>query len=157
MKLNSQVTCRKARIEDLSTIVRFQLAMASETENLKLDHAICTQGVSAVFKNSHLGEYYIAENHGQVVGSMLIIPEWSDWRNGVVLWIHSVYVIPEERKSGVFKALYETIQKVGSTRDDFRGLRLYVDKRNTAAQAVYQKLGMSNHHYELYEWMRGSS
>jgi GNAT superfamily N-acetyltransferase len=157
MQIDSQVTCRGARSEDLIAIVGFQIAMALETEGLQLDQAICTQGVSAVFKNPHLGAYYVAENNHRIVGCMLIMPEWSDWRNGVVWWIHSVYVIPQERKSGVFKALYEMIQEVGQARDDFRGLRLYVDKRNAGAQSVYQKLGMSNHHYELYEWMRGSS
>ena len=36
-----------------------------------------------------------------------------------------------------------------------RGLRLYVDKRNQAAARVYEKLGMTREHYDLFEWLEG--
>jgi RimJ/RimL family protein N-acetyltransferase len=29
-----------------------------------------------------------------------------------------------------------------------------VDKRNKSAQEVYEKLGMSKEHYELFEWLK---
>jgi RimJ/RimL family protein N-acetyltransferase len=32
---------------------------------------------------------------------------------------------------------------------------LYVEKRNAAAQKVYERLGMSREHYEMFEWMKG--
>ena len=34
------------------------------------------------------------------------------------------------------------------------GLRLYVDRQNKSAQKIYEKLGMSRDHYELYEWLK---
>jgi GNAT superfamily N-acetyltransferase len=151
-----KITCREAQSSDLGRIVEFQLAMALETEGLCLDAETCNKGVHAVVQNPYLGKYYVAEIGEHVIGSLLIIPEWSDWRNGVVWWIHSVYVMPNERGQGVFSEFYRMIQEEGKKRDDFRGLRLYVDKRNVRAQKVYQKLGMSNHHYELYEWMRNT-
>jgi GNAT superfamily N-acetyltransferase len=143
---------REANLEDQSKIVSFQIEMAMESESLRLDLKTCTLGVNAVFKNPHLGTYYVAEQDQEVIASLLVIPEWSDWRNGSVWWIHSVYVIPEARRNGVFSNFYEFIQRVGQVRD-IRGLRLYVDKGNTSAQAVYKKLGMTNHHYDLYETM----
>ena len=33
------------------------------------------------------------------------------------------------------------------------GLRLYVDKTNRVAQQVYDALGMTAEHYDLYEWL----
>ena len=152
LEINYKV--REANVEDQSKIVRFQLEMAFESENLRLDFETCTQGVNAVFKNPHLGSYYIAEDEREVVASLLVIPEWSDWRNGMVWWIHSVYVVPSARRSGVFSKLYKFIQLRGQSCANIRGLRLYVDKGNTSAQTVYKKLGMNNHHYDLYEWMR---
>jgi GNAT superfamily N-acetyltransferase len=151
-----KINCREAHSLDLGTIVEFQLAMALETEDLRLDAETCNKGVNAVFQNPALGKYYVAEKEERVIGSLLIIPEWSDWRNGVVWWMHSVFVVPNERGQGVFSEFYRVIQEEGEKREDFRGLRLYVDKRNVQAQKVYQKLGMSNHHYELYEWMRNT-
>jgi GNAT superfamily N-acetyltransferase len=144
---------RAAKAEDQSKIVKFQLDMAFESESLQLDFETCTQGVRAVFENPHFGTYYVGETDQEVIASLLIIPEWSDWRNGVVWWIHSVYVVPAARRSGVFSNFYKFIQNQGRTCANIRGLRLYVDKRNTAAQAVYKKLGMTDHHYELYEQM----
>lgn len=50
--------------------------------------------------------------------------------------------------------MYEHIkEKVIDENTDFRGIRLYVDKTNDIAQKVYKRLGMENHHYEMFEWM----
>ena len=154
--MKPEATFRAARNDDQSTIVSFQMAMALETENLRLDLDTCTNGVRAIFEKPHHGKYYVAEQGDTVIGSILIIPEWSDWRNGDVWWIHSVYLIPSERGNKVFSSFYRFIQNLALADKTVRGLRLYVDKTNHSAQKVYKKLGMSNHHYELYEWMVGN-
>ena len=154
MENKIEVSCRLGRPEDAKVIVEFQQALAWESENLRLDPETCKKGVQAVFERPHLGQYYIAEFQEKKVGSLLIIPEWSDWRNGMVWWIHSVYVIPTHRKQGVFTQLYRMLQVKGEATEEFRGLRHYVDKTNTRAQTVYRNLGMTNHHYELFEKMR---
>jgi GNAT superfamily N-acetyltransferase len=128
--------------------------MASETENLKLDLTTVQAGVSAVLDDPAKGKYWLAELEGKVVGCLLTIPEWSDWRNGTVLWIHSVYVEPSFRKIGIFKNLYSFLKTMVESSPEFRGLRLYVDRTNLPAQSVYQRLGMSSDHYLLYEWMK---
>ncbi len=145
---------REAIPSDAAFIVDFQLKMAFETENLKLTKSIVELGVKAVFDDNSKGRYYVAEVDGNIVGSLLTTYEWSDWRNGNVLWIQSVYILKDFRARGIFKELYTYIkEKVTSNSNDFRGIRLYVDKTNEAAQKVYDKLGMENHHYEMYEWM----
>lgn len=145
---------RDANPADAPHIVEYQLKMALETENLELTKSVVELGVEAVFNDNSKGAYYVAEIDGRVVGSLLITYEWSDWRNGQVLWIQSVYVLKEFRGQGVFKKLYAYIkEKVSDPGNDFRGIRLYVDKTNNDAQKVYEKLGMENHHYEMYEWM----
>ena len=147
---------RLATKEDHTTIVEFQLQMAWETEKLKLDAKTCCQGVAEIFESPHRGTYFVAEKDGKVIGSLLIIPEWSDWRNGEVWWIHSVFVIPSERGKGIFSAFYQFIQTRCHNEKNVRGLRLYVEKNNIKAQSVYRKVGMTNHHYDLYEWMTNS-
>jgi len=145
---------RLAKLNDAAVIVDFQLAMALETEGYKLDRPICEKGVQGVFEKPARGTYYVAESAGHVVASTLIIPEWSDWRNGEVWWIHSVYVRPELRGQGVFAGLYRYIQGEVQKNPALRGLRLYVEKKNVAAQKVYRALGMSDEHYNLFEWMK---
>ncbi|MDQ3009635.1 MAG: GNAT family N-acetyltransferase [Acidobacteriota bacterium] len=140
--------------EDATAIVEFQIAMARETEELELDRDICTEGVAAVFANSKHGFYLVGEQDGRVVVSTMITYEWSDWRNGVVWWIQSVYVAPQARGQGVYKGLYAYVQELANADEDVRGIRLYVDKRNTRAQQVYTKLGMNGEHYQVFEWMK---
>lgn len=144
---------REAVPTDASAIIDFQLAMARETEDLELDRGILTSGVNAVFADPALGRYYIAEDEGRVIGSLMITYEWSDWRNGMVWWIQSVYVIPEFRRRGIYAGLYAHVKQIVE-QSTVRGIRLYVDKRNTSAQEVYTRLGMNGEHYLVFEWMR---
>jgi GNAT superfamily N-acetyltransferase len=145
---------REATTRDVEVLVNFQLAMAEETEQLLLDRVVCTRGVSAVLEDASLGRYFVAEKESAVVGSALITYEWSDWRNGQVWWIQSVYVVPSERRQGAYAGLYAHIQGLAKQQPDVRGIRLYVDRRNTAAQQVYAKLGMNGDHYQVFEWMK---
>lgn len=145
-----------ALLEHQDFIVSSQMAMAFETEKLKLDFETVKKGVGAVFQDSSKGKYYVALDSGknEPIACLLLIPEWSDWRNGTVLWIHSVYVVPEYRGKGVYRAMYLELKSKVEKDPALRGLRLYVDKTNTQATQVYEKLGMSKEHYDLFEWMK---
>lgn len=154
MNQQSQLTYRPATPGDRDTIVQFQLAMARETEAVTLDEAICTNGVQAVFDEPRHGRYFAAELEDRVVGSLLITYEWSDWRNGVVWWIQSVYVVPPARRRGVYSGLYAYVKQMAEADPDVHGIRLYTDRHNEAAQRAYVRLGMDGDHYRMYEWMK---
>lgn len=148
------VTIRDAKKSDINCIVEFQINMAEETENIILHEDVISPGVQAVFEDHHKGRYFIAEYEGDTAGSLLITYEWSDWRNGTVLWIQSVYVKNEYRGKGIFKALYKHIQQLLNDNPDlYKGVRLYVDKTNVTAQKVYNAVGMDGQHYQLFEAM----
>jgi ribosomal protein S18 acetylase RimI-like enzyme len=147
---------REATLADLPEIADFQLAMAKETENLQLDLNTVRWGVNKIFYDKPAGKYYITEKDDKIIASMLTLYEWSDWRNGQVIWIHSVYVHPNHRKEGVFKTMYDHLKKIVEQNDNYKGLRLYVDKSNKPAQKVYESLGMSGDHYLVYEWMKNT-
>lgn len=150
----ANILYRNATPADAPAIVAFQIAMARETEDLELDRAVCTAGVAAVFANAGLGQYFVAEAAGQVVASLMITYEWSDWRNGMIWWIQSVYVQPEARAQGVYAGLYAHVKAQVQHAANLRGIRLYVDKRNHRAQTVYTRLGMNGEHYQVFEWMK---
>ena len=128
--------------------------MALETEDLRLDPPTVAAGVRAVFDDPTRGRYLLAEIDAEVVASLLTIPEWSDWRNGTVLWIHSLYVRPEFRRGGVYRAMHEHLRRRVETDDSLKGLRLYVETDNAAAISAYESLGMDGEHYRLYEWLQ---
>src|SRR5712692_2549614 len=148
-----QIHYRGGRRDDANAIVDFQQAMARETEEVTLDRDVVTRGVQAVFDDPSRGRYFVAEAEGRVVASLLITYEWSDWRNGVVWWIQSVYVVPEYRQRGVYAGLYSHVKQTADA--SVKGIRLYVDRRNKPAQEVYRRLGMDGDHYLVFEWMKG--
>jgi len=145
---------RKASHADIETIAQFQAEMAMETESLTLNPAILRQGVKAVLDDESKGTYYVFEVDNRIISSLLITYEWSDWRNGTVMWIQSVYVLPQYRRRGVYRKMYSFLQNLVYDNPDLKGIRLYVDKTNTRAQATYWELGMNAEHYQTFEWMK---
>ncbi|WP_297091892.1 GNAT family N-acetyltransferase [uncultured Draconibacterium sp.] len=145
---------RKAKEQDHKTIVDFQLTMARETEGIELHQPTVEEGVYAVFSNPSKGCYYVAETDEQVVGSLLTTFEWSDWRNGTVLWIQSVYVRPEFRRKGIYRRMYSFLKQKVMDDQSLKGIRLYADKSNQAAHKTYETLGMNQDHYITFEWLK---
>jgi ribosomal protein S18 acetylase RimI-like enzyme len=145
---------REAIKDDAGQIAAFQLAMAMETENFQLDINLVSKGVQRVFEEPAKGTYYVAEKNGKVIASLLTTFEWSDWRNGTILWIQSVYVSPEFRRNGIYKNMYRHILQLVAENHEFKGVRLYVDHTNLPARQVYKKLGMNSEHYQLFEWLK---
>ena len=152
MNLHSTII-RSASTDDISDIAQFNIAMAQETEERQLDPETIQSGVSGVIQNHAHGFYLIAERDQVAVGSLLITFEWSDWRNGTLWWIQSVYVKPEHRRTGIFKALYDAVISRAHDTENVRGIRLYVEQENLGAQSVYQKLLMQKTPYQMYERM----
>lgn len=137
-----------------SFIASSQVKMALETENYELDLGIVSKGVEAVISDPMKGNYYVYLVGEEPVACLLTVPEWSDWRNKTVLWIHSVYVEKNFRSKGYFKEMYQYLKEKVSESSELSGLRLYVDKRNTNALGIYHNLGMESEHYTLCEWLK---
>ena len=131
-------------------IARFQVDMAMESEGYALDYGRILKGVESVLQDDNKGRYVLAFIDGKPVASLMITREWSDWKCCWYLWIQSVYVSPDYRKNGIYKAMYEEVLRLARS-EGVSQVRLYVDKDNKKAQTVYQKVGMSECHYLMYE------
>lgn len=125
--------------------------MAWETEHKQLDESVLSAGVAAALADQNKGFYLVAEAAGEVVGQLLVTREWSDWRNGWFWWIQSVYVHPEARRHGTFRSLFQRVEHLAKEAGDVVGLRLYVERENRPAQETYQKLGMNDASYAVFE------
>ena len=95
--------------------------------------------------------YLVAELDNKIIGQTMVASEWSDWRNGVIWWMQSVYVNPDYRKRGVFQSILKHIENLAEKIPEVKALRLYVMDDNQIAQRVYQNLGMNNSNYLVYE------
>ena len=142
---------RQAEVDDGETITKFNAAMALESEGISLNRATLRAGVDAALGDETKAFYLLAEADGEPVGQLMVTTEWSDWRNGWIWWIQSVYVKPEARRQGVYRRLYERLTDMAGERDDIRGMRLYVMRNNRVAKRTYEALGMSHSEYDLYE------
>lgn len=145
------VIVRPANISDQETIVEFNQCLAQETEGKTLDPATVQLGVQRMLNDTSKGRYFVAVRKDEIVGQIMFTCEWSDWRNGDLLWLQSVYVRPEFRRRGIFRQLFQTIRDLTDASDGIVGIRLYVDKNNTTARATYQQLGFCDPGYLVME------
>ena len=148
------ISISQANLQNVHKIATFQVAMAKETEDLKLQQEVVEEGVRYFFDHPEAGFYLLALYNKKIVGSLLVQYEWSEWRNAKVIWVHSVYIIPPFRGKGIYKKLYEEVKEIAVQTPEIAGIRLYVDKTNAVAKKVYERMGMSSQHYDLYEWMK---
>ena len=154
------LTVRPATTADVPVIVEYNRRLARETEHLELDPAIVTAGVVAIITDAAgKGPYYLACDAADIVGQMQTTFEWSDWRNGWFWWFQSVYVRADARGRGVFRALYQHVRDEARAAGDVIGLRLYVERNNSVAQATYTRLGMEVIHFDLMQesWVTPST
>ena len=142
---------RRAVPADAPVIVEYNRRLAEETEGKALDLRVLAAGVAAGLADPLKARYFVAEEDSQVVGQLLLTTEWSDWRNGWVWWIQSVYVRPDARRRGVFRALFEHVLVEARAEPDVVGLRLYVEQDNGSAQQTYARLGMDRTAYLVFE------
>jgi len=145
------LSVRPATADDAQIVAEFNRLLAFESENKVLDPAVLARGVAAVLADRHKGRYFVAEVGGEVVGQLCITFEFSDWRDGWIWWIQSVYVRADHRRRGVFRALHRHIRAQARAAIDVIGLRLYVEAANDHAQRTYQALGFTPGGYHVYE------
>jgi GNAT superfamily N-acetyltransferase len=107
--------------------------------------------VKALLADESKGVYFVAEAGGEPIGQLLITYEWSDWRNGNFWWIQSVYVAERFRGQGAFRALFTHVHNLARAGNGICGLRLYMDSHNATARQTYERMGLKQTEYEVFE------
>lgn len=149
--MSVNITVRDATTADIDAIVGYNQRLAQETEGKSLAPDVISAGVRRGFASPEMCRYFVAEADGRVVGTTMLTYELTDWRDGVIWWLQSVFIEPDFRRHGVFRAIYRHIEAMARKHPDVRGLRLYVHRDNARAMQTYESLGMEKAGYELYE------
>ena len=148
---------RDANLADLQTVTRFNIWLAKETENITLDPNVVIKGVEQLLRDPAKGRYLVACRNQEIVGQLMHTYEWSDWRNGMIWWLQSVYVTLEYRRNGVFKSLFRYLKAEADANPEVVGLRLYVEHANEIAQQTYRDFGFLAGGYAVMEQWSYSS
>jgi len=149
--VNGPFHIRGAVPADAETIAAFNSAMSIETEDIVLPDENALPGAATVLDDPSLGFYLVTEVDGEIAGSLMITYEWSDWSNAMYWWIQSVYVVPEQRRQGVYTALHGRVLEMAREDGNVRGIKLYVFYGNESAQSTYESLGMHRSEHHIYE------
>lgn len=149
----TSTTIRNATPGDAGTIADFNSRLAFETEGTYLAPELVGPGVEAMLADPSKGQYWVAEADGRVIGQIMVTYEWSDWRNGMIWWIQSVYVHGDYRRSGVFSLLYRHVESLARRDPQVSGIRLYVERDNARARRTYESLGMDMTDYRVMQSM----
>jgi ribosomal protein S18 acetylase RimI-like enzyme len=145
------LSIRRATPADAPIIVEFNRLLAEESEGKNLDLNVLRPGVAKALADERRGLYFVAEDEDGILGQTMVTYEWSDWRDGWIWWIQSVYVRREARQRGIFRSLYEHIVQTARQQRDVVAIRLYVEEENLAAQKTYLRLGMQRTGYFVLE------
>lgn len=149
--MNDRVHIRYGELRDVKTLCRFGISLAEETEDKELNPEVLRKGIENHIGDRNKGFYLVAEYGDRIAGSLMITLEWSDWRNGFFWWIQSVYILPEFRRQGIFRNLYNEVTSLAEQQHKVCGLRLYVHKDNESAMLTYKAMGMQKTDYLLFE------
>jgi GNAT superfamily N-acetyltransferase len=147
------LTIRTAdHLNDSTTIIEHNCAMALETEGKVLDKQAAELGVKGLFDRPQFGFYLLANIGEKPAASLMVTYEWSDWRNGLFWWIQSVYVKKDIRRQGIYAAMYSELKKMASeSHTPVCGFRLYAETENIKAHATYMSSGMNACNYIMFE------
>ena len=142
---------RAANAADVALMSQWAQAMAFETEHKRLDPETITCGIQKGVADPQRSRYFMAEIAGEPVGTLMFTFEWSDWRCAWWWWVQSVYVVPEHRRKGVYRMMYQHVLAMAQATPEVCGVRLYVERDNIRAQRTYESLGMKDAGYWMFE------
>ena len=146
-----QVSIRTAVSADIDVLTDFNCRLAAETEDKPLDSNTVRSGVTRGLSVGDEVRYFVAETGETIVGQLMLTREWSDWRDGWIIWLQSVYVRADYRGQGVFRQLLDHVKSRLQTDADVACLRLYVEEGNDAAKSTYTRLGFKDTGYDVME------
>ena len=140
---------RRAKSTDLEGLVSFAVEEAKEAEGINKDINRVRQGVSTGLADESIAMYWVLEkDDSDVVGSVSIVKEWSDWNSGYYWWIQNMYILPRFRGKGLMEKLIQAL-KDAARQEGALELRLYVHKNNAQAVTAYQKAGFFDSDYRV--------
>ena len=107
------IRVRLAQMEDVEDLLDFKCRLALDTENKTLDRERSRAAIAKCIANPRLGCYLLAWDEAdpqrKSIGTTMITYEMSVAVGGLIYFIKSVFVVPEARRKGVFRSLFNLV------------------------------------------------
>jgi hypothetical protein len=145
---------REARADEAEQIAALRYAQAVEAEGRDLGLETCLRGVRAVFADPAKGRWYVALLGRQVAVSLLVAPEWSDWRNGWLWRVSDVHVAPEHRGGTLLSGLFLYLQTIAMVQPEVLGIRFSVRDEDAGVKEILAKIGLASSRRDQVEWVK---
>jgi RimJ/RimL family protein N-acetyltransferase len=97
-----------------------------------------------LLNNASLGQVWIIITNEKPIGYFILSFYYSLEYNGRTAFIDELFLLPENRGQGIGAAILERIVQLGSDLN-LKILHLEIEKTNTRASALYEKMGFINY------------
>ena len=155
--MTAAITVRRADPADIAPL--FQMYVNAPLLQMHVDNSgrlgsrrdLLRQGLCDLLSDPRLGFIIVAEVERRIVGMLRVAFEWSPYRNGTFWWVENVYVVPDWRRKGVYRAMHKFVYAAATADADVCGIRLYAEGDNHAARRTYASVGMRGREVEMFE------
>jgi GNAT superfamily N-acetyltransferase len=138
----TDLVVRPAEAADRDAAHRLLTAQLVE-HHLPADAGGISHGIDCALAKDSPAWLWLAERRGRPVAVFLANRVVSVERGGFTLWVEELYVVPEERRTGVARALLARVVDQ-ARREGVRAIELEVVPTQAAAFALYRALGFQD-------------
>lgn len=118
---------RKATMNDVSDLAKYSCMLAKQIEQRDLCPISLQESYSRIISDESLGLIFVCVERGssEFAGYCYASKEWSNWRNGIVLWVE-LFIVEDHRGNGsALKPLYERLLSAAQNESDVCAIRGY--------------------------------
>ncbi len=141
-----------AEKSDTETLVEF-IREFYEFEHLKFDESIVRTALAKILDDDSLGRVWLIQHGDEAIGYVVLTFGYSLEFRGRDAFIDELYIRESYRGQGVGMSVIQFIESVCPSLG-IQALHLEVERKNTAAQNLYRKVGFKDHdRYLMTKWI----
>jgi GNAT superfamily N-acetyltransferase len=133
------IEIEKASLEDVEVLLDLLHEQFKE-HGIGFSRKTLAHAVSEMVRNQELGFFLTAREGGPVIGMAAVSFAWVLEHGGKSAWLDELYVLPENRGSGVGGILIEKAVEE-ATQEGCLAIDLEVDQEHQRVERLYARLG----------------
>jgi GNAT superfamily N-acetyltransferase len=150
----TELLVRWATRWDREPAIQLMAALADQHE-VSTDPDTLREAFEFALRNPEEYRFAFAERDRQIIGMAALHRSYTSWHGRACGTVEDVYVVEEARREGAATALFEFLH-AEARRRGYWSLSLDVLESNESARAFYERFGMKNSGYLVYEMELGT-